>query len=95
MWSLQDFGIGCEQIHGLAPMASACRRFTASRNEASKAFDLTGRKLLRLVVPVVVDRTEPIKESMKRIIDAIKRLRMLANSIEIGLRSRSINYKVF
>ena len=29
--------------------------------------------LLRLVVPIVVDRTEPIKESMKRIIDAIKR----------------------
>ena len=32
MSSLQDFGNGCQQVHGLSPMASACRRFTASRN---------------------------------------------------------------
>lgn len=29
--------------------------------------------LLRLVVPIVVDRTEPIKESIKRIIDTLKK----------------------
>ena len=29
--------------------------------------------LLRLVVPIVVDRTEPIKESMRLIIDALKK----------------------
>ena len=32
MSSLQDFGDVCLQNHGLAPMASACRRFAASRN---------------------------------------------------------------
>ncbi len=30
MSSLQDFGNGCQQV--LSPMATACRRFTASRN---------------------------------------------------------------
>jgi hypothetical protein len=29
--SLQDFGNGCYQIHGLSPMAKACRRFTVRR----------------------------------------------------------------
>ena len=32
MSSLQDFGNGCPQVHGLPPMASAFRRFAASRN---------------------------------------------------------------
>lgn len=32
MSSLQDFGTGCPQVHGLSPMASACRRFAASGN---------------------------------------------------------------
>ncbi len=32
MSSLQDFGNGCQQVRGLSPMATSCRRFTANRN---------------------------------------------------------------
>ena len=38
MSSLQDFGDAGPQVHGLSPMASACRRISASRNVAKRNF---------------------------------------------------------
>ena len=38
MSSLQDFGDAGPQVHGLSPMASAFRRFAASRNVAKRNF---------------------------------------------------------